>query len=47
MGVSPVVVFAHTGTAARNIRGTTIHTLLHIFVTTFVEYVPPSNFAKS
>lgn len=46
-GVSPVVVCAPTGTAARNVRGSTIHSLLKIPVNNFLEYEPLSQFLLS
>ena len=42
-GASPVLVCAPTGTAARNIKGYTIHSLLKIPVQQFLKYEPISN----
>ena len=39
-GKRPVVVCAPTGTAARHVKGRTIHSLLKLPVTQFLEYVP-------
>ena len=47
MGNLPVVVCAPTGTAARNIGSTTIHSLLQIPVSQYNEYIPLSDFALS
>ena len=42
-GVSPVLVCAPTGTAARNVKGSTIHSLLKIPVQQYMNYEPISN----
>ena len=39
-GKSPVLVFGPTGTAARNIHGQRVHSLLKIQVNTYNEYIP-------
>lgn len=48
VGVSPVVVCAPTGTAARNINGFTIHSLLQIPVSDYLNYeqLPPFRLSK-